>query len=70
MEKKKADELAQAICAAHSWGKAEYIDAGASAAVYRIDHPELGPAALKVYDPEFFASDNAEAERNRLRQSS
>ena len=67
MEKTKADLLAKEICESRGWGEPEYIDAGASAAVYRIEHPEFGAAALKVYDPDFFSSENAEAERNRLR---
>ncbi len=43
-----------------------YIDHGNSAAVYRVQHPVHGTAALKIYDPTFFTGDNALIEAKRI----
>jgi serine/threonine protein kinase len=58
-------EIAERLCAVRGWGAPEYIDNGASAAVYKIDTAD-GPAALKVYDPSFFEGENALIETNRI----
>jgi len=48
------------------WGSPSYIDAGASGAVYSVDHPTYGKVALKVYDPTFFKGKNALIEEKRV----
>lgn len=58
-------EIAEKLCSARGWTPPEYIDNGASAAVYKVVTPD-GPAALKIYDPEFFDGDNALIEAKRI----
>lgn len=50
----------------HDWGTPEFIDAGASGAVFSLQHPSFGKVALKVYDPQFFLGDNAIIEKARV----
>jgi eukaryotic-like serine/threonine-protein kinase len=48
------------------WGIPNFIDAGASGAVFALEHPKFGKVALKVYDPAFFSGDNAVIEKARV----
>ncbi|WP_292035617.1 MULTISPECIES: serine/threonine protein kinase [unclassified Brevundimonas] len=59
-------KLAADLVAEKGWELVDYIDAGASGAVFEIKHPEHGPAALKVYDPSFFEGDDAAIEVRRV----
>jgi eukaryotic-like serine/threonine-protein kinase len=49
------------------WGEMTFIDAGNSGAVFRLEHPEHGSVALKVYDPAFFSGPNALIEAQRIK---
>lgn len=57
--------IAERLCASRGWSVPEYIDHGASAAVYRIE-TERGVEALKIYDPELFHGENALIEARRV----
>lgn len=48
-----------------SYSNATFVDAGGSAALYRVTSPQ-GPIAIKVYDPSFLTGTMAVAERRRL----
>jgi serine/threonine-protein kinase len=61
----RVTEIATRLCAERGWSPPEYIDRGASAAVYKVETPE-GCAALKIYDPEFFEGENALIETKRI----
>lgn len=49
------------------WSVPRYINAGASGAVFELQHPAHGQVALKLYDPRFFQGANALIEQDRLR---
>ncbi len=57
--------IAERLCARRGWGAPQYIDNGASAAVYRIE-ANGEPSALKIYDPSFFEGANALIEVKRI----
>jgi tRNA A-37 threonylcarbamoyl transferase component Bud32 len=59
------NRIAERLCAARGWSAPVYIDNGASAAVYKVEIAD-GPAALKVYDPDFFEGANALIEATRI----
>lgn len=58
-----ADDI---VAAKDGWEMIRYIDAGASGAVFEIQHPEHGRTALKVYDPKFFEGGDALIEVRRV----
>ncbi|WFP74741.1 protein kinase [Mesorhizobium sp. WSM4906] len=58
-------EIAKRLCSTRGWTAPEYIDNGASAAVFKVVTAD-GPAALKIYDPEFFEGENALIEAKRI----
>lgn len=58
--------LAADLAAAKGWTIIRYIDAGASGAVFEIEHPDYGATALKVYDPKFFEGEDAVIEIKRV----
>lgn len=66
MDLQHVTKIAEALCQRNGWGKPDYIDAGASAAVFRVAHNEHGTTALKVYDPSFFEGNNAVIEERRI----
>lgn len=61
------EQIAKDLCRSKGWDTPAFIAAGNSAAVFKAKHPEHGPIALKIYDPSFFAGDNALIEENRIR---
>lgn len=62
----RTTEIAEKLSLSSGWGTPGYIDHGASAAVFRVEHPVHGVAALKIYDPSFFEGDNALIEARRI----
>lgn len=58
-------KIAQRLSSDRGWSEPVFIDAGASAAVYKMEIPEKGSAALKIYDPRFFSEENAVIEARR-----
>jgi serine/threonine protein kinase len=61
-------DIALKFCSSQAgWGIPSFIDAGASAAVFSVEHPEYGLTALKIYDPAFFLGDNALIEEQRVK---
>lgn len=56
----------QTLATARGWPLPAFIKAGASGAVFRLEHPTHGEVALKIYDPHFFEGDNAVIEVARL----
>ncbi|UNZ50405.1 protein kinase domain-containing protein [Agrobacterium tumefaciens] len=65
MDLDKLSDVASRLCARLGWTAPQYIDNGASAAVYATSTAD-GRAALKIYDPEFFEGDNALIETRRI----
>lgn len=65
MDLERTSEIAKRFCSSRGWGGPEYIANGASAAVYKVLRPDEGAAALKIYDPKFFAGENALIEARR-----
>ncbi len=63
----KLTPIAQKYCeeSGGRWRYTQYINEGNSAAVFRIDSDDMA-AALKVYDPIFFAGPNGNASIKRL----
>lgn len=59
-------EHCQTLAAARGWPSPTFIKAGASGAVFRLEHPAHGLVALKIYDPQYFEGDNAVIEVARL----
>lgn len=66
MDRVRVEEIARALSEERGWGAPRFIDAGNSAAVFEVQVPNHGAAALKVYDPQFFAGDNAVIETKRV----
>jgi serine/threonine-protein kinase len=60
-----ARRLVREYAAIRGYGEPDYLNAGASAAVFRVSTPD-GLRALKVFDPAFLRGDGGEAERRRL----
>jgi serine/threonine protein kinase len=60
-------QIARELGQERHWENLQFIDAGNSGAVFRIDHPKHGPVALKIYDPAYFKGDNALIEENRIK---
>ncbi|WP_419808234.1 protein kinase domain-containing protein [Sphingomonas sp.] len=60
-------KIATALAADMGWPAPRYVNAGASGAVFELQHPTHGQVALKIYDPRFFAGDNALIEEERLK---
>jgi hypothetical protein len=54
MDLELTKKVAHKLSEARNWENLEFIDAGNSGAVFRIDHPKHGTVALKIYDPAFF----------------
>jgi serine/threonine-protein kinase len=67
MDLELTKRVARKLCEEHNWQNLEFIDAGNSGAVFRIDHPKHGPSALKIYDPAFFKGGNALIEEKRIK---
>ncbi|PXV52086.1 serine/threonine protein kinase [Dyella jiangningensis] len=57
--------LGQFLKGKTGYSQPTYVGAGGSAAIYKVD-TLAGTRALKVYDPKFFSSENAQAEARRL----
>jgi eukaryotic-like serine/threonine-protein kinase len=60
-------QIAHELCQERNWQNLEFIDAGNSGAVFKINHPKHGPVALKIYDPAYFKGHNALIEENRIK---
>lgn len=56
----------ETLATARGWPSPTFIKAGASGAVFRLEHPAHGLTALKIYDPQYFEGDNAVVEVERL----
>jgi eukaryotic-like serine/threonine-protein kinase len=67
MDLELTKRVARKLCEEHNWQNLEFIDAGNSGAVFRIDHPKHGSSALKIYDPAFFKGGNALIEEKRIK---
>lgn len=68
MNRELVQQIAERLCERNSgWLDLSFVDSGNSASVFRLDHPEYGEVALKVYDPSFFSGDNALIEEKRVR---
>jgi serine/threonine protein kinase len=65
MKLEHVTDIAGRLCADRGWGSPDYIDNGASAAVYKVQ-TDSGNAALKIYDPSFFDGENALIEAKRI----
>ncbi|MER8902774.1 protein kinase [Mesorhizobium sp. M0772] len=61
----RVKQIAERFCRTQGWAAPEYIDNGASAAVYKVETAD-GVEALKIYDPEFFEGENALIEAKRI----
>lgn len=65
MDLARVTDIANRLCERREWSVPEFIDNGASAAVYKVTTPE-GMVALKIYDPSFFEGENALIEARRI----
>lgn len=66
MDVEPLKKIAAAFATASGWPAPRYVNAGASGAVFELLHPAHGQVALKIYDPRFFAGENALIEEERL----
>lgn len=60
------EAIARELARSAGWSEPRFIDAGNSASVFEVTHPDHGAVALKVYDPDFFTGDNALIEVRRV----